>query len=109
MLWWAHDHHRDVRALASAPRTTALHYANRENFAVTRHGLTQFPPAAPPLRPTPEFVPPLVSDASKLLLAVIPTGNAIRSQQQFGQTASRPTLPTVGRDFVTLSRKQKYP
>ena len=61
----AHDHHRDLRALASAPRTTALHATNREKFAVTRHGLTQFPAAAPSLRPTPEFVPSVVSDASK--------------------------------------------
>jgi phosphate transport system substrate-binding protein len=30
-------------------------------------------------------------------------------QRQFGQIASCPTLPTVGRDVVTLSRNQKYP
>jgi hypothetical protein len=106
MLWGAHDHHRDVRALASAPRTTALHYANRENFAVTRHGLTQFPPAAPPLRPTPEFVQSLVSDASKLPLANDSHRQRHQIQRHFGQIASCPTLPTVGRDFVTLSRKQ---
>ena len=109
MLWWAHDHHRDVRALASAPRTTALHYANRKNFAVTRHGLTQFPTAAPPLRPTSEFVQSLVSDASKLPPASDSHRQRHQIQRQFGQIASCPTLPTVGRDFVTLSRKQKYP
>jgi transposase len=52
------DHHRDVRALASAQGTTALHSTNREKFAVTRHGLPQFPAAAPSLRPTIEFAPP---------------------------------------------------
>ena len=34
MLRGTHDHHRDVRALASAPRTTALHFTNREKLAV---------------------------------------------------------------------------
>ena len=37
------------------------------------------------------------------------TGNAIRSHREFSQIASRPALPTVDRDFATLSRKQKYP
>ena len=69
MLRWTHDHHRDLRALESAPRATALHSTNRETFAVTRHGLPQFPPAAPPLRPTLEFAPSVVSDAPKLPLA----------------------------------------
>ena len=69
MLWWTHDHHRDVRALASAPCTTALHSTIPEKFAVTRHGLPQFPPAAPLLRPTPEFAPSVVSDLATPPLA----------------------------------------
>jgi len=109
MLWGTHGHHRDVRALASAPRTTALHFTNRENFTVTRHGMPQFPAAARPLRPTLEFAPTVVSDASKLPLA----GNSHRHThpilRHFRQIASRPTLPTAGRVCDTLSRKQKYP
>src|ERR1700722_17963839 len=98
MLWRTHDHHRDVRALASAPRTTALHATNRENFAVTRHGLPQFPTAAPSLRPTIEFAPSVVSDAQKPALAGNPHRHTHPIQRHFGQIASRPMLPTAGRD-----------
>ena len=109
MLRWTHDHHRDVRALASAPRTAAPHSTNREKFAVTRHGPPQFPAAAPSLRPTIEFAPSVVSDAPKPPLASDPHRQRHQIQRQFGQIASRPALPTAGRDFATLSRKQKYP
>src|SRR5271170_5619691 len=109
MLRWPHDHHRDIRALASAPRTTALHAANRETFAMTRHGLPELPAAPPSLRPTPEFAPSVVNDTSKPPLAADPHRQRHPMQQRFRQIASRPAFPTAGRDLATLSRKQKYP
>ena len=109
MLRWPHDHHRDIRALASAPRTTALHAANRETFAVTRHGLPQFPAAVPSLRSTIEFAPSVVSDAQKPPLVSDAHRQRHPIHRQFSQIASRPALPTADRDFATLSRKQKYP
>src|SRR5579863_4189941 len=109
MLRRTHDHHRDVRALASAPRTTPLHATNREEFAVTRHGLPQFPPAAPLLRQTPEFAPSVASDLAKPPLASDLHWQRRPMQRQLRQIASPPAPATVGRDFATLSRKQKYP
>ena len=109
LLWRTHDHHRDVRALASAPRTTALHATNREKFAATRHGMPQFPAAAPSLRPTPECAPSVVSNASKPHLAADRHRQRQPMQRQFGQIASRPAFATAGRDCATFSRKQKYP
>ena len=76
---------------------------------MTRHGSPQFPAAIFPLRPTLEFASSVVSDASKPLSPLIPTGNAIPMQQQFGQIASRPTLLTARRNCASLNRKQKYP
>jgi hypothetical protein len=86
-----------------------MHFTNRETFAVTRHGMPQLPAAAPSLQPTPECVPALVSNVSKPHLAADPHQQRQPMQRQFGQSASRPTPPTAGRDRATLSRKQKYP
>src|SRR5690348_15362974 len=66
MLRWTHDHHRDVRALAAASRTTTLHSTNREKLAVTWHGSSQFPTAAPPLRPTLQCASSLASNVAPL-------------------------------------------
>ena len=109
MLRGTHDHHRDIPALASAPCTTALHSTNPEKFAVTWHGLHQFPPAAPLLRPTLQFASSLVSNVAKLPLAGNPHWHRRQIQRQFGHIASRPAAPTADRDFDTLSQKQKYP
>ena len=69
-------------------------HTNREKFAVTRHGLPQFPAAAPPLRPTPEFAPSVVSDASQRSLSpAIPTGNAIRSSDNSDRSHHVPRFP----------------
>jgi hypothetical protein len=106
MLRGTHDHHRHVRALASAPRTTALHSINPEKLAVTRHGLPQFPAAVPALRPTIELAPSALSDAPKPPLASGSHRQRHPIQQQSGQIALR---PTADRDCATLSRKQKYP
>jgi hypothetical protein len=108
MLRGTHDHHRDIPALASAPCTTALHSTNPEKFAVTWHGLHQFPPAAPLLRPTLQFASSLVSNVAKLPLAGNPHWHAsdpatIRAHRITSRGA------TADRDFDTLSRKQKYP
>jgi hypothetical protein len=92
MLRGTHDHHRNVRAPASAPRTTALHAANRETFAVTRHGLPEVPAVAPSLRPTIEFAPSVVSDASKPPLA-IPNANAIRCSDDSDRSHHVPRFP----------------
>jgi hypothetical protein len=75
------------------PRTTALHSTNREKFAVTRHGLPQFPAAAPSLRPAIKFAPSVVSDAPKPLLPAIPTGNAIRPSDNSDRSHHVPRLP----------------
>src|ERR1700753_991304 len=103
MLRRTHGHHRDVRALASAPRATSLRLTNRETFTVTRHGLTQFPSATPSLRPTIECASSLVSNAAKLSRA----GNAHRHShlipRQFKPIGSRPAAPSAGRDAATLS------
>src|SRR5271170_7621974 len=109
MLRRTHDHHRDIRALASAPRTTALHAANRETFAVTRHGLPELPAVAPSLRQTIEFAPSVVSDAPKPPLAGDPRRQGRPIRQRRGRIASRPTPATAGHDLVRLSRKPKYP
>ena len=37
LLWWPHDRHRDLRALAPAPRSTIVFLANRGLSVVTRH------------------------------------------------------------------------
>ena len=68
-------------------------------------------PHTVPTRSTPvaanaQVVHSLVSDASKLPLANNFHRQRHQIQRHFGQIASCPTLPTVGRDFVTLSRKQ---
>jgi hypothetical protein len=39
LLWRAHDHHRDLRALEATPRATSRTRTNREHSVVTRHGL----------------------------------------------------------------------
>ena len=93
MLRWTHDHHRDVRTLASAPRTTALHSTNRGKSAVTRHRPPQFPAAAPSLRPTPEAAPSVVSDAPKPPLASVPTGDAIRCSDDSDRSHHGPRFP----------------
>ena len=93
MLWGTHDHHRDVRALASAPHTTAPHSTNREKFAVTGHSPQQFTAAASSLQPTIEFAP-TVSDAPKPPLASGPHRQRPQIQRQVGQIASRPAPAT---------------
>ena len=45
----------------------------------------------------------IVADFHRLLLA------GLLAHRQFGQIASRPAPATTGRNFATLSRKQKYP
>jgi hypothetical protein len=76
---------------------------------VTRHGLSQFPPAAPLLRPTLKCASSLVSNAAKLPRVGNPHRQRHQIQRQFGHIASRPVVPTADRDLDTLSRKQKYP
>ena len=72
---------------------------------MTRHGSPQFPAAIFPLRPTFEFASSVVSDASKPLSPLIPTGNAIPMQQRFGQIASRSfPLPVVTAPRSTENR-----
>ena len=106
MLWRTHDHHRDVRGLASAPRTTAPHSTNRKKFAVTRHRLLQLPPAGPPLRPTLECAPSIVSNATKLSCAGNPYRHSHRSPRQFRQIASPPAATSAGRDCAKLGRNR---
>jgi len=53
-----------------------------------------------------ELAPSVVSDAPKHPLASDPHRQRHQIQRQLGQIASR---STAGRDFATLSRKQKYP
>jgi len=76
---------------------------------MTRHGLPQFTPAIPPLRPTPAFAPSLVNSAANLPRAGNPHRQSHRTQRQSKQIGSRSAPPTAGRDATTLSRKQKYP
>ena len=76
---------------------------------MTRHGLPQFPPAAPPLRPTPEFVSSVVNSAANLPHNDNPHQHSHLIQRQGGQIPSHPAAPTAGRDFATLGSKQKYP
>ena len=109
MLRWTHDHHRDIRALASAPCTTALSSIDPAKFAVTEHGLPRFVPAAPLLRLTLEFASSLVSNATKLALARNLHRQRHQTQLQFEHIALRPAAPTANRDFATLNRKHKYP
>ena len=70
---------------------------------MTRHGLPQFPPATPPLRPTLVCASSLVSNAAKLPRAGNPHSHRHQIQQQFRQIASGPAAPTASRDFATLS------
>ena len=88
MLWRTHDHHRDVRALASAPRTTALHSTNREKSAVSsrlqhphcdQRSSSRHPSSATPPSP---------------ISPVIPTGNAIRCSDNLHGSHHVP-LPVV--------------
>ena len=89
--------------------TTALHAANREKFAVTRHGPPRSPAAASPLRPMFEFAPSLVTDASALPLTTLLHRKAHPIPQRCGRIAPRLALPTAGRDITRLNRKPKYP
>ena len=57
LLRRAHDHHRDLRAMAATTRATSHDRTNREQPVVTRHGLHSPPAATPPLRRTPRGVP----------------------------------------------------
>jgi hypothetical protein len=68
LQYWArvrgHDPGIIDQGAGLASRTAARHSIIRANFAVTRHGLPQFPTAARPLRPTLELEPSVVSDAA---------------------------------------------
>ena len=57
LLRRAHDHHRDLRAMAATPRATSRARTNREHHVVTRHGLRSPHAATPPLRRMPQARP----------------------------------------------------
>ena len=77
---------------------------------MTRHGLPQFPAAAPLIAADARVrVIPRQRRLRSPLSSVIPTGNAIRSSDNSDRSHHVPRLPTADRDFATLSRKQKYP
>ena len=49
LLWRTHDHHRDLRAMATTPRPASRACINREHPVVTRHGLRSPHTATPSL------------------------------------------------------------
>ncbi len=57
LLWRAHDHRRDLRAMEATPRATSRARTNREHFVVTRHGLRSPHAATPLLRRMPPGTP----------------------------------------------------
>ena len=57
LLWRAHDHHRDLRAMEATTRATARARINRGHPVVTRHGLRSPHAATPPLRRMPPGTP----------------------------------------------------
>jgi hypothetical protein len=57
LLRRAHDHRRDLRAMAATTRATSRDRTNREQPVVTRHGLRSPHAATPPLQRMPPGVP----------------------------------------------------
>ncbi len=85
--WWAHDHHRGLRALATAPAAAVLCIADPGGRAMARHGMTVTMLVGILLRGSGALVPPPNPVLLSMLFAGDSRRNKYRSRQQYRPSA----------------------
>jgi hypothetical protein len=109
VLWRTHDRHRGVRTLEAAARTATRFPVDREQYAVTRHGMVQRSAAGTQPPATDRRTSMVVIDPDTATPSRPPSRQHRAGAQRSDLSASIPALPGGGRAIGDTSRNPKSP